>query len=372
MLDGVAWFSFPLAVFATLLVLPTTATAQFPRPAPLFVQPATTWGGQIVPERVPYQPSAVFVAPTGSGTPFGLHTTDAEEAPCVECVPTEGVVFVNQGQFAQPPPQLPPGTRSGVFQKAYLTGTWLPQLDSDSLGWGDVEMGVVLGFPFFRRDTPLVVTPQFGVHFLERPIGTDLPDRVYDAAMEFRHLRRFGSGPWAMDAAVTIGSYSDFEVDHKDAFRVTGRALGVYEGTPGTKWVFGVVYVNRAGISVLPAAGVIHEADPDVKWELIFPRPRVAWRLPGGIPGSGDERWFYVRGEFGGGVWAIQHPASLLLDKINYNDLRVLVGYERKIAGGFSRRFEIGYVFGRELEFDSTTPDLRLDDTLLARVGMTY
>ena len=63
---------------------------------------------------------------------------------------------------------------------------------------------------------------------------------------------------------------------------------------------------------------------------------------------------------------------SLTQDLLTYRDFRVLVGYQRKIIGGLSRRFEVGYVFGRELEFDSATPDVSLDDSLFLRAGLTY
>jgi hypothetical protein len=57
---------------------------------------------------------------------------------------------------------------------------------------------------------------------------------------------------------------------------------------------------------------------------------------------------------------------------INYSDWRLLAGYERKITGGLSTRYETGYVFKRELEYDSATPDVALDDTLFLRAGLTY
>jgi hypothetical protein len=273
----------------------------------------------------------------------------------------------------EPQGQLPPGARDGVFQKIYFTGTWLPRLEDerDALGFGELDAGVVLGFPFMRRDTPLLVTPQFGVHFLENADAFDIPSTLYDAAVEFRHLRKFGGGPWAMDVAATVGYYSDFEQGSGDALRVTGRGIAVYEGVPGTKWLLGVAYLNRAGASVLPIVGVIHEPDPTARYELVFPRPRLARQTAASLPGA-DERWVYVGGEFGGGVWSITRPATGELDLINYSDWRLLVGYERKIIGGLSTRYEAGYVFNRELEFDSATPDVSLDDTLFVRAGLTY
>ena len=120
----------------------------------------------------------------------------------------------------------------------------------------------------------------------------------------------------------------------------------------------------------MPIFGVIYEPSPDMRLELIFPRPRILRRLAGSL--ESDERWVYVGGEFGGGVWSITRPSTGELDLLNYSDWRVLVGYERKIIGGLSRRFEMGYVFRRELEFDSATPDVTLDDTLFVRAGLTY
>jgi len=354
-------------------VAPVVARGQNEQPLPSFVEPTTPWGGQLVPESVPYQPSALFVAPSGDQTPILLdQLPPINDAPVRVAGLTTDTVPLADDLAAGPQPQLPPGTRNGVFQKMFFTGTWLPQLENDSLGWGDLETGIVFGFPFFRRDTPLLVTPRFGVHLLDGPTTPDLPAQVYDTSFEFRHMRKFGDGPWAMDAAVTLGYYSDFERSDSDAFRVTGYGLGVYESSTATKWVLGVAYYNRAGTTVLPIGGVIYEPSPDMKWELIVPRPRIAWRMSGGIPDSGDERWFYIAGEFGGGVWSIVRPTSQTSDLLTSRDYRIVLGCERKIIGGISRRYELGYVFGRELEFDSGTPDVSLDDTLFVRAGITY
>ena len=267
--------------------------------------------------------------------------------------------------------KLPPGTRAGVFQRLTVQGTWLPQLASDGLGISELATSVMLGFPFLQRETPLLVTPYFAVKYFDRPTIPDLPPRVFDTSIEFRHLRKLNER-WAMDVSVNLGVYSDFEQDHSRAFRVTGRGLAVYSTSPMTKWVLGVVYLNRAGATVVPAAGVIYRPDDSVSWELIFPRPRVAWRLPWSNAVGRDERWLYLGGEFGGGVWAIERPSTGLEDVVTSRDFRFVAGLERRIVGGLSRTFEVGYVFGRELEFRSGTPDYEPADTLLVRVGIKY
>lgn len=347
---------------------------------PLSHQPQANYGGQLVQEMVPYQPEVLYQPgmPYQPGMDYSAAPVDRTPIyldTCPEfCLPAEAVagqaVLLQQG-MPQATAQVPPGFRNGIFQKLFFTGTWLPQLDDDSMGFSELETGIVFGVPFFRVTAPLLITPRFAVHYLDGPTAPDLPARVFDAEVSFRHLRKFGNGPWAMNAAVTLGHYSDFESSDADAFRVTGQAFAVYESSPATTWVFGVVYLNREDISILPALGVIYEPTPNIKYEAILPRPRIAWRLPDG------ERWAYLAGEYGGGVWSIERtptPAipSLTQDLLTYNDYRVLLGIERKITGGLSRRFEVGYVFRRELKFASATPNVRLDDSLFVRGGLTF
>ena len=329
------------------------------------VPPQTGYGGQLVHEMKPCEPVVVYATPHATQVPIGADPAPYATLPLAD----GGDPYATQHAGARQQPDR----RKGCFQRVFATGTYIPQFDGDSLGFGDLETGVVFGFPFFRVDAPLLITPRFAVHYLDRPVGLDLPSEVYDAEVTFRHLRKFGDGPWAMNAAVTLGHYSDFEANDADAFRVTGQAFAVYESSPAMKWVFGVVYLNREDVSVIPAAGLIYQSHPDVKFDAVLPRPRIAWRLPGGMMGVADERWAYVGGEFGGGVWSIDRSATVGQDLLTYNDYRLLVGIEKKATiGGISHRLEFGYVFGRELEFSSATPDVRLDDSLFVRVGLNY
>lgn len=334
-------------------------------------EPPTHFGGVVIADRVPHQPSVLHDHWTDAVEPIDFEAVVADDSGIRLVGLANDTIPTGDQVIDETEPQLPPGTRDGVFQKLLLSGTWLPQLEEDSLGWGDLEAGVVLGFPFFRRDTPLLITPRYGVHFIDGAANFDLPDQVYDASFEFRHMRKFGQGPWAMDVAVTLGHYSDYESSDADAFRVSGRGIAVYESQPGVKWLLGVAYLNRAGASVLPVAGVIYDSDPSVSYELIFPRPRVAWQLPWSAPAMGDERWVFIGGEFGGGIWSIEHPSDGEQDLFTYSDVRVLAGYERKIIGGLTRRFDVGYVFARQMEFNDT-PEIDLDDSLFARVSLTY
>ena len=120
----------------------------------------------------------------------------------------------------------------------------------------------------------------------------------------------------------TVGYYSDFEQElRRRPPRHRPRHRRLRSRRPTTKWLLGVAYLNRAGASVLPIAGVIFEPRPDLRVGADLP---AAARRCGRPPAAstGDERWFYVGGEFGGGVWSITRPSTGDLDLINYSDWR--------------------------------------------------
>ncbi len=266
----------------------------------------------------------------------------------------------------------PPGTRPGVFQKATIESTWLaPGQRAQDVGITDVEVKAVFGFPCPTRQSPLVVTPGWAVHLFDGPKESDLPPRVYDSYLQFRWLAR----PWprlGVDLAVTPGWYSDLEQGSGDALRITGHGAGLYTCCPTLKLAFGVAYLDRRDVPLLPIGGIIWTPAEEIAFELVAPRPRIARRLDFLTSAeAGIEHWLYLAGEFGGGTWAIQR-ANGTSDVLTARDYRLLMGLERKAPGRLNSVLEVGYVFGRRLEYEQPTPDLRPGDTLLLRAGLTY
>ena len=354
---SLAW----LSLLASFLGSAAAAWAQQPTVAPIY-------GGQIVNEFFPQQPNVAFGPP-----PVEPVYLDSFAGPALNGQFATDVYSTQSIQQQPARTSLPPGVRKSLFQRVFASGAYIPQFEGDSLGIGTLEAGVVFGVPLLRPSTPLLITPRFAVNFLDRPAGLDLPSEVYDAEVSFRHIRKFGEGPWAMNVAVTLGQYSDFESSDGDAFRVTGQAFAIYESSPAWTWVFGIVYLNREDLALIPAAGAIYKPNEDFKVDAILPRPRISWRLPGGRFHDGAARWVYLGGEFGGGIWSIDRSATVGQDLLTYNDYRLLVGIEKKgDLGVINHSLEFGYVFGRELEFSSATPDVNLDDSLFVRVGLSY
>lgn len=155
-----------------------------------------------------------------------------------------------------PDPDRPPDARDGLFQKLIFTYTWLGSGRAYGLGMSEVELKTVLALPVPSRRWPLIVTPGFGVHYLDGPEVSDLPPRLYDAYAQFRWMRRLGPR-WAIDVAVTPGVYSDFQQSTDEALRITGHGAAMFTWNPSTKLVLGVAYLDREDLGVLPIGGII-------------------------------------------------------------------------------------------------------------------
>jgi hypothetical protein len=340
-------------------------------PVPLPALPAAPVAPNAAPAWQPYPgpgSDAQVVAPMPGAVPGGAPLPGAMPA-----APYEEPIF-------PPTPEvwdlraslIPPDARDGFFQKARFQAAYLPQLNDNSLGWTDLRWEVMTALPFFTRENPILITPAYEWHFLNRPQGFDLPPRLNDLTMDF-HVFRVYANSWIFDFAVTPGLFADdHSFDSSDACRVNGRGVAVYAPNPRWKYLLGVQYVNGAWNKVVPIAGFVYEPNPDVKYEAVFPRPRAAWRLPmSPVPGR-DDYWFYLLGEFANSIWAFEQTDGTP-DVLAYRDFRFIIGLEHKVVGGVSHRVELGWIFRRDIKISSVGPnDIGMDDTLMARIGVVY
>jgi len=275
-----------------------------------------------------------------------------------EPLPAEADVYVM--------PKKPEG-KPGFFQQAAVTTTWLPRGDADDFGIIDFEFSAIFAMHAPTRESPLIFKPGSDIHLFDGPEAPDLPSKVYDEYLQIRWMSKL-TDRLGVDVAVTPGVHTDFESGSEDGFRMTAHALTAYEWDPTTQLVLGVLYLDSNDISFFPVGGVIWTPNECVRYELVVPKPRIAWRT--GVC-CDVETWWYVAGEYGSGEWAITR-ASGARDVITLSDYRAIVGVERKTTQGVSSRFEVGYVFGRELEYESATPSIEPGDTVMTRVGLWY
>ncbi len=199
-------------------------------------------------------------------------------------------------------------------------------------------------------------------HFLAGPERADMPPRVYDFSLGYQRRDRLGA--FGYDVAFSIMASSDFEGSSRDGIRFPGHAVGFMEIGPAAELVLGVDYLDRGNIKLLPVAGLITHPYPNLRLELLFPRPRAVFQLT-------DRQQLYLGGELGGGTWAVERT-SLLDDLVTYEDLRLTVGLQRIKEGHKRSAIEVSYLFNRRLEYTSGIGTFNPIDTAMIRFVQTY
>jgi hypothetical protein len=255
------------------------------------------------------------------------------------------------------PPDAPPGTHIGDFLGyRYATSSlnWIP---GDQLG-----MFSVVSDHYEKAGFKTGIGTGMSFHFLDGPKPTDMPPRLFDFSIAFQMREHLG--PLAFDVAASVMASSDFEGSARKGIRFPGHAVGYLSVAPTTRLVFGVDFLDREDIHLLPVAGLTWTPSPRMGFEFVFPRPRAVFQLT-------DSHRLYVSGELGGGSWAIWRP-SLGNDMATYRDLRACIGVESVHEEGIRWAFEIGYLFDRHLEYSSGLGDMPLDDAIMLRLVTAF
>lgn len=266
-----------------------------------------------------------------------------------------------------------------LFQDIRLKHTWLMGGEGPrAMGTNDTEVGTTLNFPnFFWSGQPLQVSPVFIMHWWDGPetdvtppdtFPTELPARVYSAYLDFGWQPQI-TPQLAADLDVSIGVFNDFEGFTADSIRIQGTGLGVLSLTQTLTLKLGVTYLDRVDYKLLPAGGILWTPNPQTRWDIYFPRPKLARYLT--TVGNTDV-WFYLNGEIGGGSWTVRR-AGVDDRRVDMNDIRVGGGFEWTHQYGVQSFIEAAYVFDRELVFASGTLDRHhLKDTVMVRGGFAY
>ena len=202
-----------------------------------------------------------------------------------------------------------------------------------------------------------------GFHFLGGPLLTDLPPRLFDFQIGYQ-TRKWLSPEFGYDVSARVGAFSDFEGSAREGIRFPAHAVGYFRWSPDVNLVFGLDYLDRDDIHMLPVLGLIYAPRDDLRLELVFPHPRVELQLS-------PKNSIYVAGELGGGTWAIER-ANQTNDVTTYRDLRLLFGVATREEKGDVWGFEIGYIFARDLSYRSHVTDYLPADTLLIRSTHLY
>jgi len=240
-------------------------------------------------------------------------------------------------------------------------------------GSGD-RLGM-FGFDF--RDVPnpdlpqastLSMTTGWGITWLDGPKSTDLPPQLFHVCLDIGGITKVNDEV-VMDFAVTPAWYTDWVNRRPEAFRMGGRAAWYYRFDESVQLAAGFVYLNRDDIPALPIAGVVLGNDESGRrFELVFPRPKLAWRL---TESETADHWFYVNGELGGGSWAIKR-LDRTPDVLTYRDYRLMTGFEFRRKKGHRGAIEAGWLFGRAIESRTGRGDYDPQDGFITRLWLDY
>lgn len=230
--------------------------------------------------------------------------------------------------------------------------SWLPG-GGENFGWFSFR-----GSTYEPRGKTIGLGAMFNVHFLGGPKSSPLPPRLYDFALGMQ-ARDTLSDRFSYEIATSVGVYSDFEGSARDGVRFPSHAVGMVHVNHTTDLVFGVDYLDRDDIHVLPVFGVsLHDHYiRGLRVDLIFPRPRIDYVL-------NDRHRGYLMGVMDGGTWDIEFPDGSG-QVMTYRDYRILLGIESLGDDGGLSAWEFGYAFGRELEFRHNPVSTRFDDAFV-------
>ena len=170
---------------------------------------------------------------------------------------------------------------------------WMPGKSDKEFSINDVELTATFAFPFFYNpQTPLLITPGFAIHYwsgptgLSKDYGIDLPPRVYDAYLDTAwnpQVTQWLSG----ELDFRIGVYSDFQRFDAKSIRYIGDAFAVLAFTPSFRVKAGVMYLDRNHIKLLPSGGIVWTPNSDVRFDILFPNPKICAGGPRWAPRNG-------------------------------------------------------------------------------------
>jgi len=266
--------------------------------------------------------------------------------------------------FSEPFPNwFSPAPRGEHISFSYL----LLVPEGTGFGWNAFDFNLTWQLPLFHTQPPLWITPGFTLSLVEGPTALDLPPQVYDIYLDLQWRPRITSA-LALDLSFRPTISTDFHQSSSDMFRFPARALALVTLSQQWTLVAGAIYYDRRTVNLLPALGLTWMPNEDTRFELVFPRPKLAQRLP---QWGNTDLWWYVAGEIGGGQWAIERDASHVRDLFDYYDLRLVLGLDLQSYQGPRGYVEAGYVFNREIDL-RTSGIFKPDDTLMIRTGLRY
>ena len=259
---------------------------------------------------------------------------------------------------------------------------WIAGDDGREMDINESDISFVVTYPnFMFSGQPIYIAPSFSLYQWDNPEPPDfpstavLPSKAYGAYLDTK-FETDKNYPVGAEIVGRVGIFTDFSTFTSDSLRVIGGGNLLLRVTPTTTLKAGAFYTDRANVKLIPAGGILWEPNERTKFDIYFPRPKLASYL---TTVTTHDVWWYVGGEYGGGSWTVKREiAPIFTDRFDYNDIRLLVGLEWGPAEWFreGRRLgfvEAGWVTNREGIYVVRPGDsFNLRDSFILRAGVGY
>jgi hypothetical protein len=343
-------------------------------------------------------------SPSGAVSPFDQRATAPPSGSYLNNLPpaspgmdpyatpsnTPSPLLAQDPYFNYGSPAIPMTAMTKFLQDVRLDYHWFMGHGEKELGINDVDLSATFAIPLFGNpNTPLLVTPGFGLQLWEGPVSVlstppndptaaDLPPQTWDGYLDAAWKPQLTSA-FGGDLNVRVGIYSDFNTVTTSSIRITGTAMGVVALSPSFKIKLGVMYLDRLVVKVLPTGGIVWTPNPDLEFNILFPNPKIRKKL---MNMGSAEWWLYGSGDYGGSSWTIKranvpgisNPVEAgQNDAFDYNDIRVAVGLEFFTPRNFNGWFEAGGAFSRQIHYRSGLPEnFYPSNAFFLRAGFAY
>ncbi|MGL6195554.1 MAG: hypothetical protein ACRC2T_12110 [Thermoguttaceae bacterium] len=280
----------------------------------------------------------------------------------------KGHTVGTQGIFAQ--------QTKGIIQSVSFGTAWSPSLNDNGLEVMEANISLTSMFPVslpnFRyrpKMTLLSVTPNFKYTNLNYKGAGYLPDSLYSGGIT-TGLIGIVNERWKL----MLNAMPSYSGDGKSNYRcIVCPAMIAAIWTPNVKWnvTFGVIYLDRSDIPVLPMGGVIYTPNDDWRFDLTAPQVKIARRL-NAYCSAKEQNWVFIGGGFSGGSWSIT-SVNEQSDYAMSREYLVKTGWEYSRTNFCKFTTDIAYVFGREIQFDKKTQEtIKPSDSLAIRLTMSF
>ncbi|MDR1271054.1 MAG: hypothetical protein LBK82_16190 [Planctomycetaceae bacterium] len=332
-----------------------------------YVIPGKTYTGlpSALPQTMPATTSS-FSSTFPTGTLLPDSTGEMSDSIFTSTPQTTGELYLSR---------IPNGKRTGMFQKANFNALWAPNSGGHKgLGITQLDLSAMFALPFPTPDSPLIITPSFQTTFFDPKIDYYTTNKtLYTTGLNFRWIKPVVQSKWTLDLGVAVQYSGDFKVKGSKAMRFPAHIAAVWGCNPRLKVILGVIYLDREDdYNWLPMAGLIWTPHEDISVELVAPRIRIAERVYwfGSAAGNETSDWIYAAFELGGGSWGYEFQN--FSDTIDYRDLKLLLGYERRCASGITLGFEFGYMFERKYELNRLHYNTHPADCVFLRIRTSF